>query len=468
MVSYSYKGIGGLILVLLVLVALAVVPTGALLVNAEEKSGLRIGARTGSSVADAIIARIKAGIEGVLVLADKYNVTIPENLTVLIDEARSLLVNASKIVEESPGEAVRLALLAAKRFRPVAVYVLNSIPSEEREELHRKHVAVLVERVEVIVGSLKKRLSWLEEKGVKIPDSIWEKVDKAEQLVVEAKELVAEPGYDTRRVLEIVREVDRLVSQTVMELYKYTGRTWRILGIVEHSYHKFMRGLLIVARGINTTINVLEENNTSRAGELLDRLTDTVQGLIEYIDRALKFLGNKTVDENTTEALTAIRRVLVEVREHLASAKQYVDEGNVVVALDELQQALDKLLSTLREHQLPLKSVHMHLRALVGVSERVHRALYGLAKKIAVRRSADLILFLLRVEHRLHRLTGLYENGNISIDEYREVLESTKQLLENIKSRLEELPRPPVMIVKHIDKLINWIEEQLASLEQQA
>ena len=91
------------------------------LVNAEGENTSSAGAGISSSVAETIIARIEARIEGVLALAEKYNITIPENLTILIDEAKSLLVNASGMVEEAPDKVIRLAILVARKFKPVAV-----------------------------------------------------------------------------------------------------------------------------------------------------------------------------------------------------------------------------------------------------------------------------------------------------------------------------------------------------------
>ena len=74
----------------------------------------------------------------------------------------------------------------------------------KREELCREHIATLVEGKEKVVSNLREKLSWLEEKGVKIPGSVWEKVDGGEQLVIEAKNLISTPGCDVHEVLKII------------------------------------------------------------------------------------------------------------------------------------------------------------------------------------------------------------------------------------------------------------------------
>ncbi len=468
-----YKVLGGLIVVL-VLSTIAVIPVESIIASADTSAASEPSDTTPSDtasnvrviVAEKIINNVRKRIENILLLAEQYNITIPENMTSLVEEAEALLNNATSIVEENPGEAIKLALRAARVFRPVAVHILSSLPENVKEELLKDSLERLVEARVNATESFEEKLAFLEERNVTIPEIVYEKIDQAKELLSQAQAMLENDTYNVSDIIRIIHRVDKLLSEATFILYKYFGKIWHILSLVDAAYHRLILGTLAIAKAINYTVRLVEENNTSLALNVTIRLVQATDKVIDYLNRTLQLLRQRNASENATRLVETLYNTLIEVREHLDKAQSSLEAGDTITALDELNQALNKLVTTLQENEELIRGLHHNIDKLKQCSRTISEALERALKKIALRKTAELVMFLGRLKTRLYWLEKLYENGNITVEEYSNALTHAKTLLENILEHLEKLPTPPERIINAIQELLDWINEQLASIQE--
>ena len=472
-----YKVLGGLIIVL-VLSAITVIPVESLIASAADDNGsvneTGAGSKGNVSVSDMrvvaakrLIDRVRDRIENILSLAVEYNITIPENMTKLVDEAKTLLDNATRIVEEKPCEAIRLAIRAAHVFRPVAVYVLSSLPESVREELTKNALERLVETRIEAVKRFEEKLGFLEEKNITIPRIVYEKIDQAKELLNQAKGILENNTYNASEIRRIIHQVDKLLAEATIILYKYFGRMWHIFSLMDGAYHRLIMGIVAVTRAVNHTVRLVEENNTATAYNITSRLIQVVDRITEYLNKTLLLLEQRNASENATRLVETLYNTLVEVKSHLEQAKESLEARNTLTALDELKQTLDKLVTTLEENKDLIKGIHHHLDMLKHTSRILAEALEKNIRRMAMRKATELVVFIARIKAKLNWLEKLYENGNITAEEYVNALTHVKTILENILEHLEKTPHLPEKLVEALEELINWIDNQLQSIQEQ-
>ena len=460
----------GVALLALIVASILIVPSESILVYAsstqqeslESKSSVKGHDRI-VCVAKILVEKVKDRITGILGLAEKYNITIPDNMTDILSRVKSLLANASRIVDKEPIQAIKLALRAMKEFKPIAIYIIRSLPSNERREIVENRLENAIARREVLLRSIEERLEWLSNRSVNIPENLWRRIDEAKQLLAQARELIRSGNYSVGQVYGILHRVDMAITSILRELYSYTGKAWHRIVFMEHAYHRFLRSLVVLVRGINVSIDLVEKGEVDKALSIINRLANATSRLIDYTSKLIAISENRSL-ENVLSLLEEIYSTLVGVEEHLLKAGEYLRVNETLSALNELDTAVNMLTTLLKENKEVFKDIAVHLRVLARVSEKIHRIIGKTLGKIIAEKTIDLMIFINRIEHKLHVLKKMYEEGKISVEEYRDSLQHIKQLLENIKNKLENLPKTPEKILEKINKLVEWINEQLSNL----
>ncbi|RLG85876.1 MAG: hypothetical protein DRO39_04505, partial [Thermoprotei archaeon] len=134
--------------------------------------------------AQLFVGRVREHIRRVLELAERYNITIPGNMSERVELAEQLLENATQALEHGRvREAVRLALRASTVFRPVADYVIHRLPRTARIEAVEQGLRRAIELRRDAVERLNRTIAWLEERGVEVPDGIVSALANASRLL---------------------------------------------------------------------------------------------------------------------------------------------------------------------------------------------------------------------------------------------------------------------------------------------
>jgi len=439
------------LIVALVLVSMLTVVATAVPVSAEEPSNIRV------RVAKMILNGVSRRIDAVLNLAERYGISISENMTERVDSAKSILQNATEVVEEEPCKAIRMAVKACWVFKPVAIYILKNIPEEEKATLRENILLKAIEARENALSRLKNVISWLEDRGVKIPEEISNNIALAEDLLNQARELIESGSYNASDVRTLIGDASKALAKATLALHRVTGNIWKATTLVNFSLLRLRGAIILIGKAINATIEAIEANKTEEAIGIIDKTVNGMEQVITFLDKALETLERKNVNENVTEAVTALKNAMAEAKTHVEKARTSLEQGDTLSAISELETALDTIVTVVETYKHIFVGFHRHIEVLLTVSGKIHITIGERLKIMALRKAAWLVFHLERMDMRLHMLYHLYEEGKVSEEEFHKALDNAKTLLENLKTRLEKLPRPPKPIIEKINRMLEWI-----------
>lgn len=446
-----YLKFSSTLIVALVLVSMLTVLVTSIPVSAKEPSSIRV------RVAKIILNGISRRINAVLNLAEKYGVNISENMAKYVDLAKNILQNATKVVEEEPYKAIRIAIKACWVFKPVATYILNNIPEEGKVTLRENVLLKAIEVRENALSKLKSIISWLKDRGIKIPEEISNNVALAKDLLNQARKLIESGSYNTSDVKALIGNASKVLAKATIALHRVTGNIWKATTLVNFSLLRLRGAIMLIGKAINTTIEVIEENRTEEAIGIIDKTVNGMEQLITFLDKALEFLKSKSINKNVTVAVAALKNAMTEAETHVEKARISLEQGDTLSAISELETALNTIITVVKTYKHVFIGFHRHVEVLLTVSGKIHITIGKRLKTIALRKAAWLIFHLERMDIKLHMLYHLYEEGKVSKEEFHKALDNAKTLLENLKVQLEKLPKPPKPIIEKINRMLKWI-----------
>ena len=416
------------------------------------------------AVAKRIIASIEGKRNGLLSLADKYNIVLNDTLQSFVEEAKSLISEAYSIVNESPREAVRKAFEAAKTFRPVATYILTNIPEEEKAELKKELILRVLEVKEDKLGRLNATVAYLEKIGVSVPEEVYEKISEIQANISALKEIVESGNFTTPNVMRNIGRIDSEIAKLAVMIGRLAKHRWEMLMFLDRGIHRFHYALVIAAKGINKTADLISEGEIDEAKSLIEKLVSGLEKLNEYVSRAADLARERGVNETVVETLTDISEALNSTCNDLMGAEKALEENNTAVALSLVSSALDRLVSIVEKHGETFRNIHAGIEKAKMFSREIVVKLRRKLAEEAVRKTAQLTMFIKFVDVRLNKLYWQFKNGTISAEEFKSKLENTKTVLETIKEKLTKLPKQPKMLLTMIDKVLEKINNMLSQV----
>jgi len=416
------------------------------------------------AVSKRIIASIEGKINGLLSLADEYNIVLNDTLQSFVEEAKSLISEAYSIVNESPREAVMKAFEAAKTFRPVATYILTNIPEEEKAELKKELILRVLEAKEDKLGRLNATVAYLEKIGVSVPEEVYEKISEIQANISALKEIVESGNFTIPYVMRNTGRIDSEIAKLAVMVDRLARHRWEMLMFLDRGIHRFHYALVIAAKGINKTADLISEGEIDEAKNLLEKLVSGLEKLNEYVSRAADLARERGVNETVVETLTDISEALNSTCNDLMGAEKALEENNTAVALSLVSSALDRLVSIAEKHGETFRNIHVGIERAKMFSREIAVRLRRKLAEEAVRKTAQLTMFVKFVDVRLNKLYWQFKNGTVSAEEFKSKLENTKTVLETIKEKLTKLPKQPKMLLTMIDKVLEKINNMLSQV----
>jgi|GEM_PF-1238117 exonuclease VII small subunit len=448
----------GLILMLVLSSVFTLMPAYPVSAGSEERG-------VPERVANIIINKISTRIDAVLALADEYGITIPDNLTIYIDKARSILANASELVEESPLEAIKTAVRASGVFAPVAKYVLSNLPEEAKHELVEDRLETAVEVKLKMVASLENTIEWLENRSITVPDDIKTMVSDARSLLEEAQSLLESGEYEESDVAHLIAEASKLIGQATAALHKFARKGWILATFADKAVIGMFYASQKVTIVLNRTINVLEDGDVDAAKDRLTDIINITDRLIEFMNRAIDMSGNYSeMGGNFTSALIILRDALVEARNYMLLALDALENDDVLTAVSYLEQAIDTINNTLSSVMPIFRGMHHYLKAVTSMFEKMKNRFREAMENMFIHRLAKLVAGLETMEFRLKRAYKLYNQGIISGEKFLDMLNNAENVLTKILDNLNEMKNPPPMLVEKINNMLSWIEQVKAEI----
>lgn len=440
------------------MIALVVLPALTVLGNAETTT-TTVPQGVGSIAAMKYVTSVKLKIERVMELADRYSITLPDELQERAEQARELIGQAEQALEAGNySGAVKLATMAAANIGPVAGYVWHNIPQEDRHELIGKYEQLALRvRVEV-AGKLAEMMRYLEtELGIELPAELKQKLQEAIDWLIRANEsLMAGNLSDARFYMAKASVIFGLVTAGI---HRYAHHHLDVVAAGVQATKAVVGVSIRLEIAINKTVELISAGNISDALQALDALENVSNATAHRVSKMADLLERRGVNATVVEAIRNLAEALENVSIKAAEAAQALagEEPDTVTAIALLEDAREDLANALQALQdlgLPEKVRGVVRQAIeaVRISDRafehmlVH-ALTGMARKL---------------DHTLAKLQRTYQayrSGRISEEQYLSVLNQVKQALETLKERIGD--KAPEWLIQKIDYILNWIENHM-------
>ena len=416
-------------------------------------------------VASIIINKISTRIDAILALADEYGITIPGNLTGYIDKAKSILANASELVEESPLEAIKTAVRASSVFAPVARYVLNSLPEEAKHDLMEDRLETAVEVKLKMVSGLENTIEWLENRSITVPDNIKTMVSDARSLLEEAQSLLESGDYEESNVAHLIAEASKLIGQATAALHKFARKGWVLATFADKAVIGMFYASQKITMVLNRTINVLEDGDIDTAKTRLMDIINITDRLIEFMNRAIDMSGNYSeMGSNFTSSLVLLRDALVEARGYMVSALEALENDDVLTAISYLEQAIETINRALSSVTPIFKDMHHYLKTVTNMFEKMKNRFREAMENMFMHRLAKLIAGLEKMEFRLKNAYTLYNKGLLPGEKFLDMLNNAENILTSILNNLNKMKNPPPMLIEKVSNMLSWIEQVKAEV----
>ena len=456
---------GAAVLVVAMLIAsVALLATPSAVVIAEkggQESPKPVAQDRGIKAAQLFINRVRDHIRRVLELAERYNITIPENMNERAELAKQLLENATRALEQGRvREAIRLALRASTVFRPVAEYVIHRLPRTARIEAAEQGLRRAIELRRDAVERLNRTIAWLEERGVEVPDGIVSALANASRLLGMAEEELSKGNVSA--AARLLGEASRLLGLATAWLSSYTGKLWARIAVAEGAVRRAAMQTLALLRLLNRSVDMLEANATDAAIRTLTASLKISQSLELYLERAVRIAAGR--NDNVTAALETLLSAVKNTTALVNASLAALEEGDVAEAVENIEKAYSTLIGALENvgGKLRAAAIALHL-----FKKRI--AMLKLSLDAGIRRVIEhrIALFadrmLKEIAAELHHVLKMVRSGRISRDKAIEKLRLLKHEVEELLKKLGVRGTPPLLLEK-ARALLKLIDHAIAEL----
>lgn len=413
-------------------------------------------------LAEIIINKVSASINYTLSLAEKYDIEIPENLSKKIDVARDLLFNASSVVDEEPCLAIKLAIKASIVFAPVAKYVYRNLPEDVKMELKESRLECEIKVRLNLVDRLNLLVDKLENMSITVPDRVKDDLATAEDLLNQALDMVKSGNYTVPDVVALMNQANDRIKDAIKVLHGDFKIIWRRASIADISLHLLGKLAFKLEDHINMTIQMIENNETQAAIQHITMMMKVINITLVKLDKFSGCLGN--MSDEYQNVVNEIKDTLRRVYNLLNEAKESLENEDTISAVSYLKSAISEIENTLNDLKDEFADAHIYLARLRNFVLFVDMRFKSWVKHMAMYKLASLFMKLGHMEHYLKHAYMKYKAGELSAEDFRNILEHSKVVLRNVLEILENLEHPPHKAIQFINNLLQWIEEIEATL----
>ena len=410
------------------------------------------------AVAQRLYNMVSEKIDKILNLADEYGINI-SNFTENIDMANNFLNNASNYIKSNSTLSIKLSIKAMLVFSPVVRYVTKNLPHEAKVEMENNS---LKNAIDVKMYSLKKlnnTVSWLENKSIPVPYELPDMINKAYNNLTMAYELVNSGNYSVSQVAHLIADASKLIGQGTALLYRHTGGVWGTFCLADHSMKKILYNTVNLAKGINRTINLL--NNSEASDEVVNRISvianDTYR-LNQYVYKAYNMSVKISGEENNyTKALKTLSDALNISYPLINQAITEIEDGNISSAINELQAASNIIMNGINNVAPLFKHFHNAISNMRSTFMHVKGRFRDAMKNMMLHDTAKMMFHIHKLDVMLKIAYNKYQHGRMTKTQFLAILDNIKTNLNTMNNQLSSMKHPPRMLMNRIQELLNWI-----------
>jgi len=446
------RALGALLLVALVVAPAAVYPA-VQAQTVEDDPAL--------AAAEAYITKIEEFINKTLTLAEMYNITLPDNLTVLVNQSFDLLEQARAALEEGNATlAIQLANEASSTFADVAVYVWSNLNPDVKQELMAAQVEAAVQTRLMVAERLSLVLEQMNETCGCVTAQIAERVQMLVQMAEQAR--MALKMGNVSGAQQIVARFDVEARQTMQFALRQAQGTLEGVSAAVAAIRGAVQSIEAVADYLNQTISLIEQNQTDLAIARLENATLRLDNLTVMLENIYTAAEAQGANETYLEAIMTLYNATVDARDLVNASIYSLEQNDTETAIAYISMAVETLYNaTLQVADLPLpgqvKAQVMNMAKVMG----------KLQAKMAVATDDMYERISAFVDNTLARLQDLlekYQAGQVSEAKVKAEFAKAKQQLENILRIIQD--DAPQDLVQKVQDAINWIDENTPSTSQ--
>ncbi len=376
-----------------------------------------------------------------------------------LEPVMKALETAEERAMEEPEEAIAAALEALNATGERLTMVLTEDASlTGRSETRALERAIDVKREHL--ERLRSMVASLEDLNATLSSDVYENLAEIEALINESQSLLIEG--DVGGAAEALARASKLIGQTVSILAREARDefSWASASLA------IARGLEEAALRLAETLEAVEEaireNNIARAEAVLERTIRGIDRLNERLEKIIDVVRDAGVHESAIERLESMSITLGNVRDTLELALEALRSGDVITAMqlvEDARQELERTAGLLDRPGVPEKAREIIMRVKEAARERRGIALENVLEirsPEGLRGSAEATLRF------LDNLKERYLAGKISEETYKRILGEIEETYLSLIEKVEARPMPEMAKKRLLDRLnqvIQWIEE---------
>lgn len=455
------KGHTSLKALAIALVALLVLPPLASALAAAETVTLQATAATpvnetaneSAVAAQMFIKRIEVFINKTLTIAEENNITIPDNLTTLVNESESLLAQAEQaLTTGNITAAVNLAYEAAETFAPVAEYVWSNLPTAEKQSMVQLELMNTIRARIMALERLRAYVAKLNESGVNTRPLVM-MLARINQTLEMALRMAEEGNVTAAKAM--LAKAEKMLMLGFKEALRNVDRKIHVVA----AYSAVLRELGMAYKGLiiklNATITLIENNQTQKAIAKLYDAERELTRLSTRIEAIYQAVAARYPNSTALQALEILMNATVEAQGYVNESIASLQEGDVNTTIMDVTLAIEVLnsaLTQLNETQLP-KIIAQHMHKLEKEAEKMREALIRMHERIY----AAIAYKIEKIKAHLEYLLAEYQNGTVSQEKLVKEFSHAYRMLERIRNALGD--NAPAWLKEKIDQTMQWINQ---------
>lgn len=410
-----------------------------------------------SLVVEKYIRLVESRLNLTQFLINKYNITLMNNLTAKLQDAKQHIDLAWKALQANETEdAVNNATIAHMDIGQVLAYILAHLPKSAKQQIRVTEIMRIIQVRYAILNFVKSIIANLSSANITLPQTVFSNIKKMESLLNEAEEK-AKSGNITA-THELIHEFDKTCGQTTGTAMKSAHVQIITLKVAMASVDMFVHEMYSIDMGTNITIVLLSYNRTGRALGMLEHMTYhlnvSTKRLVEMRQKISNINGS---DKFAIKILDIEINASKSIEELMVNATGLIKDNETnaaIIVLTKIPDVVNTTITQLKSLNLPtiFKS---KMEALVNV----HKSMKNMAKQRAAKAYAGLMAHIDKMIMRLKKLKQAYEHHKIKKDIVVKQFQLTLYKLEKLKQHLQE--KAPKPVINKINWAINWIKENM-------
>lgn len=443
-------------LALLLVVGASIIPAFTAVAVAQTTQVVGETRRGPEHAVEVLISRVELLVSRVESFSKTYNITLDQNMTSLLNEAKNLLDEAKELKETNVTEALSKVLQAARLVTPVYVYVIQNLPPTVKDDFAVRKTEAQFRVRERVVLSLNATVSWLIERGVEVPDWIKSNISRALELIEDGKQAIA--SGNVTKAKEDLKEIDEIIKNVTKALKTEVKTKWVKAVCSERVLVALVAQVNALIHIVNESAESIEAGDYENALEHLNAASMKAEAILNLIASLKIYVGNETA---FYQILNLSEEITITLYNGINDAKTALKNNNPDAALTLLSNALEEVQPLFDQLKSLAKWKYSELEKVKQITWRLKEQIRERAKKLIgvyVATEAKLNQRITLLGESLNVLNALYSSGRISCQTYVKILTAMKTFVEEL---LNAIPQSMHMIRARLNNLLNDINTYL-------